>query len=182
LRSGRIFRSQPTLNMATVAKNGLNEYVRILKELFSPTKNPSRHLNEDVETLFQRRKCKLQSILSQKKSYLENTTFIHIAGTKGKGSTCEYIASGLRELGYKVGVFTSPHLHTARERIKINRSLIGYDASSPSDFLFVQDLSFTVVNLLGFSIIGGLGISRIIWRELGSFLRLLSCHGHQATK
>ena len=120
--------------------------------------------------------------LVRRNPILKTLLFIHIAGTKGKGSTCEYIASGLRELGYKVGVFTSPHLHTARERIKINRSLIGYDASSPSDFLFVQDLSFTVNNLLGFSIIGGLGISRIIWRELGSFLRLLCCHGHQATK
>ena len=49
---------------------------------------------------------------------------IHVAGTKGKGSTCEYLSSGLRSAGYKVGVFTSPHLHTARERIKIGKELI----------------------------------------------------------
>ena len=44
--------------------------------------------------------------------------------SKGKGSTTEYIAAGLRGNGYRVGVFTSPHLHTARERIKIGKELI----------------------------------------------------------
>ena len=35
---------------------------------------------------------------------------IHVAGTNGKGSVCAYIAAALREEGYRVGVFTSPHL------------------------------------------------------------------------
>jgi len=44
---------------------------------------------------------------------------IHIAGTKGKGSTCAFIAYILREAGYKVGLYTSPHLSDFRERIRI---------------------------------------------------------------
>jgi dihydrofolate synthase/folylpolyglutamate synthase len=45
---------------------------------------------------------------------------IHIAGTNGKGSTSSMIASALQEAGYKVGLYTSPHLKDFRERIKIN--------------------------------------------------------------
>ncbi|WP_121967039.1 folylpolyglutamate synthase/dihydrofolate synthase family protein [Myroides sp. N17-2] len=45
---------------------------------------------------------------------------IHIAGTNGKGSTSSMIASILQEAGYKVGLYTSPHLKDFRERIKIN--------------------------------------------------------------
>ena len=49
---------------------------------------------------------------------------VHVAGTKGKGSTCAMIASVLRAAGYKVGLFTQPHLHTFRERIQVNGRLI----------------------------------------------------------
>lgn len=45
---------------------------------------------------------------------------IHVAGTNGKGSTSSLLASVLQEAGYKVGLYTSPHLKDFRERIKIN--------------------------------------------------------------
>lgn len=45
---------------------------------------------------------------------------IHVAGTNGKGSTSSLLASVLQEAGYKVGLYTSPHLKDYRERIKIN--------------------------------------------------------------
>ena len=45
---------------------------------------------------------------------------IHVAGTNGKGSTCAMIASILKEAGYKVGLYTSPHLFDYTERIKVN--------------------------------------------------------------
>ena len=45
---------------------------------------------------------------------------IHVAGTNGKGSTCAFISSILREAGYKVGLYTSPHLIEFNERIQIN--------------------------------------------------------------
>ncbi|MCX5702895.1 MAG: hypothetical protein NT066_00115, partial [Candidatus Omnitrophica bacterium] len=44
---------------------------------------------------------------------------IHIAGTKGKGSTCAFAAYILRQAGYRVGLYTSPHLASFRERIRI---------------------------------------------------------------
>jgi dihydrofolate synthase / folylpolyglutamate synthase len=46
--------------------------------------------------------------------------FIHIAGTNGKGSTASFTASILKELGEKVGLFTSPHIFDFRERIRMN--------------------------------------------------------------
>lgn len=53
-----------------------------------------------------------------------NFKSIHVAGTNGKGSTSHMLASVLQEVGYKVGLFTSPHLKDFRERIKINGALV----------------------------------------------------------
>ncbi len=50
--------------------------------------------------------------------------FIHVAGTNGKGSTCAMLESVYRSAGLKVGLFTSPHLVSFRERIQVNRQLI----------------------------------------------------------
>ena len=49
---------------------------------------------------------------------------IHIAGTNGKGSTCSMISSILLNAGYKVGLYSSPHLVTFNERIKVNNQSI----------------------------------------------------------
>ena len=53
--------------------------------------------------------------------------FIHVAGTNGKGSTCAMLESIYRAAGLRVGLFTSPHLVSFRERIQINRQLIPQD-------------------------------------------------------
>jgi len=50
--------------------------------------------------------------------------FIHVAGTNGKGSTCAILEAIYRAAGLRVGLFTSPHLVSFRERIQINRLLI----------------------------------------------------------
>src|SRR3989338_3989755 len=50
---------------------------------------------------------------------------IHIAGTKGKGSTSAIIHSILKEANFNVGLYTSPHLVSFREKIRINDPLIG---------------------------------------------------------
>ena len=53
---------------------------------------------------------------------------IHVAGTNGKGSVCAMIDSIYRVHGYRTGLFTSPHLITFRERIRINDEMISEDA------------------------------------------------------
>ncbi len=50
---------------------------------------------------------------------------VHIAGSKGKGSTAAMVESILRAAGYRTGLYTSPHLHTCRERIRVGGDLIG---------------------------------------------------------
>lgn len=57
-----------------------------------------------------------------------NFKTIHIAGTNGKGSVSHYLASILQDGGYKVGLYTSPHLVDFRERIKINGVMIAKTA------------------------------------------------------
>jgi len=72
---------------------------------------------------------------------------IHVAGTNGKGSTSSLLASVLQEAGYKVGLYTSPHLKDYRERIKINGKEISEKfvvdfVSKHKSFFESNDLSF----------------------------------------
>lgn len=72
---------------------------------------------------------------------------IHVAGTNGKGSTSHLIASVLQESGYKVGLFTSPHLKDFRERIAINGLPISEDyvcnfIKKNKPFFEINELSF----------------------------------------
>jgi dihydrofolate synthase/folylpolyglutamate synthase len=72
---------------------------------------------------------------------------IHVAGTNGKGSTSHMLASILQEAGYKVGLYTSPHLKDFRERIKINGEPIFKDEvvdfiSTNASFFDKNKLSF----------------------------------------
>ncbi|KSA12459.1 Folylpolyglutamate synthase/dihydrofolate synthase [Maribacter dokdonensis DSW-8] len=84
-------------------------------------------------------------------SHLENphTNFksIHVAGTNGKGSSSHLLASVLQEAGYKVGLYTSPHLKDFRERIRINGKKINKDwvvdfIENNSSFFEQHKLSF----------------------------------------
>jgi len=84
-------------------------------------------------------------------NYLDNPQngfkSIHIAGTNGKGSTAHILSSVLQTSGYKVGVFTSPHLLDFRERIKINSEYVPEDVivsfvENHQPFCETIDLSF----------------------------------------
>ncbi len=57
----------------------------------------------------------------------QNFKTIHIAGTNGKGSTSHMLAAILQTAGYKTGLYTSPHLHDFRERIKVNGEMVSKD-------------------------------------------------------
>ncbi|TRY77324.1 hypothetical protein TCAL_06969 [Tigriopus californicus] len=57
--------------------------------------------------------------------------FVHVSGTKGKGSTCAFLESILRKHGLKTGFFSSPHLVTATERIRLNGVPISQEKFTP---------------------------------------------------
>lgn len=57
----------------------------------------------------------------------ESVRMVHVAGTKGKGSTCWMVSAMLEGCGYTVGLFTSPHLVDIRERIMVNRKPVSVE-------------------------------------------------------
>jgi len=67
---------------------------------------------------------RMEALLERLGNPQNSTPAVHVAGTKGKGSTCAIIAQVLQEAGYLTGLYTSPHLHTMRERIRLNGRLI----------------------------------------------------------
>jgi dihydrofolate synthase/folylpolyglutamate synthase len=85
---------------------------------FNGTSNPDHH--------FQRAKHFLKLAGNPDKDY----KIIHVAGTSGKGSTCNYIYNILQKAGYKVGAHFSPFVSVATEKIQINNKLI-----SPQEFI-----------------------------------------------
>ena len=84
---------------------GFTNYEKSLKELYSPGK-------VDLE--------RVRELLRRLGSPEERMAIVHVAGTKGKGSTSAMIAAVMQKAGCRVGLFTSPHLHTFRERVRVD--------------------------------------------------------------
>lgn len=77
---------------------------------------------------------------------------VHVAGTNGKGSVSHMMASVMQEAGYKVGLYTSPHLKDFRERIRVNGEMISKDAvidfvETYRDYFETEQLSFFEMNV-----------------------------------
>lgn len=91
-------------------------YHTSLKQLLSliDFERPKNNINKAQYHLH-----RIEEILKKLGNPHLSTPTIHVAGTKGKGSTSAFISSLLSAQGYRVGLYTSPHLHTFRERIRI---------------------------------------------------------------
>ncbi len=68
--------------------------------------------------------ARMEQALSRLGNPHRSLKIVHVAGTKGKGSTCLMIESALRAAGYRTGLYISPHLHTFRERIQVSGGMI----------------------------------------------------------
>jgi dihydrofolate synthase / folylpolyglutamate synthase len=90
----------------------LANYERIVLDNYSPTT-----LNLE----------RVRDLLAALGNPHERYKTIHVAGTKGKGSTAAMLTSCLQQLNLKVGLYTSPHLTTFRERIQVNGEMISRD-------------------------------------------------------
>jgi dihydrofolate synthase/folylpolyglutamate synthase len=80
------------------------------------------HIGKDVFKL-----DRMRAILDQLRNPHHDVRFVHVAGSKGKGSVVEMAASALTACGYATGVYTSPHLVDVRERIRIGGMAISQD-------------------------------------------------------
>lgn len=87
----------------------------------------------------------------------QNIKCIHVAGTNGKGSTSHMLASILQEAGYRVGLYTSPHLKDFRERIKINGEMIS--ENFVCDFITQNKLFFEENDMSFFEMTVGLALA-----------------------
>ncbi|HPS51979.1 MAG TPA: folylpolyglutamate synthase/dihydrofolate synthase family protein [Phycisphaerae bacterium] len=97
-------------------------YPQALKYLFSLTDYEQMlrvRYNRDTFSL-----DRMEKLLKKIGNPHKKIKSVHIAGTKGKGSTSMMLASMLQHCGYKVGLYTSPHICDVRERISINGECI----------------------------------------------------------
>ena len=79
--------------------------------------NYELNLNSISSSQFKLRR--VERVLEELGSPHKNLKCLHVAGSKGKGSTCAFAATILQQAGYKVGLYTSPHLKSLNERIRI---------------------------------------------------------------
>lgn len=111
--AARASRKGPRLDSVSAAQKYLLDRVDV--ERISPSR-----LEQD--TLKLERMIELMNLLDNPHRAVRTA---HVAGTKGKGSTCEMTGACLEACGYTVGTYTSPHLLDMCERIRINRHAIG---------------------------------------------------------
>ncbi len=98
------------------------KYRETIEYLYSLTDYEKRRIERYTpETLDLNR---VEQLLAALGNPHRNYPAVHVAGTKGKGSTAAMIESVLRTAGYRSAFYTSPHLHTFRERIRVNGELI----------------------------------------------------------
>jgi len=104
------------------SKKVFRTYKQALSYLFERTDYERQNaLRYNVTTFNLERMKKLLALLGNPHKKIAT---VHIAGTKGKGSTCTMLAKMLEANGYKVGLYTSPHVVSLHERIMVNSKMI----------------------------------------------------------
>ena len=105
-----------------VSKKPFRTYDEARKYLFDRTNyEQEKHLRYNVDTFNLKRMERLLSLVGNPHTKIDT---VHIAGTKGKGSTATMLAKMLEHNGYKVGLYTSPHVVDLHERIMVNSEMI----------------------------------------------------------
>lgn len=94
-----------------------------------------------------------RQFLQQIGSPQDGLKYIHVAGSKGKGSTCTYLAEILAKMGYKTGLYTSPYLLTLREEFWINGDLISEEEFVEILLLVKEKVEQCEVNLSYFEFV-----------------------------
>jgi dihydrofolate synthase/folylpolyglutamate synthase len=103
----------------------ITRYDAALESLFSATDyEKMRHVRYNADTFSLDRMRRLLTMLGEPERRLRS---VHVAGTKGKGSTSAMIETIAREGGLRTGLYTSPHLVDLRERIRVGGEMIGRD-------------------------------------------------------
>src|SRR5215212_6240042 len=106
------------------ASNGISSYAKALRFLTSLNDFERLRIvryntqNFDLD--------RMRTLLKKLGNPQDHFRAVHVAGTKGKGSTCAMIASMLHASGYKTGLYASPHLVDIRERMCINGDMISH--------------------------------------------------------
>jgi dihydrofolate synthase / folylpolyglutamate synthase len=80
--------------------------------------------------------------------------FIHVAGTNGKGTTCNALRNGLVALGYRVGLFTSPHVHSPCERIQVGTEPVPWQTLADLTHTHASDMQPWMVPFDRYLVIG----------------------------
>ena len=175
-----------TYNEAIKALNNLQTNASVLEKV--KEERLKRYVNDN---LIQMRKYLVKSGLCLDE--FKNLNVIHISGTKGKGSTCAFIESILRQNGLKTGFYSSPHLVSVTERIKINGEPISQEIfaenfwsvynkvakdqpEKPAYFKFLTVLAFNIfvkekvdVAVIEVGIGGAYDCTNVIGKKLVSF-------------
>ncbi len=104
------------------ARKAFRNYKEAMEYLFAQTDYEKQsHLRYNADTFDLKRMKELLSLLGNPHKKIPTA---HIAGTKGKGSTATMLGKMLEANGYKVGLYTSPHLVNLHERIMVNSEMI----------------------------------------------------------
>ena len=111
---------------AVVSRKPFKTYDEAIKYLFNRTNyEQEKHLRYNVDTFNLKRMEHLLSLVGNPHTKIDT---VHIAGTKGKGSTATMLARMIEANGYKVGLYTSPHVVDLHERIIVNSEMISRTA------------------------------------------------------